>query len=203
MRVADVGDYELLGETLDDAAGEAFDKTAKILGLGYPGGPQLAALAARGKTGRFRLPRPMLHSGDMDFSFSGLKTAVLNVVSSPDWRSEYQADLAADFQQAVVEVLTAKAMTALERGRVRTLVVAGGVGANHALRAGLDAAAAGLGARVHYPAQDLCTDNGVMIAFAAVQRLMRGERPPVDPAIRVRPRWSLAELVRPQGCRGE
>ena len=197
MRVADVGDYELLGETLDDAAGEAFDKTAKILGLGYPGGPQLAALAACGEAGRFRLPRPMLHSGDLDFSFSGLKTAVLNVVSSPDWRPEYRADLAACFQQAAVEVLTAKAMAALEREKMRALVVAGGVGANRALRDRLDAAAVRLGARVHYPAPELCTDNGVMIAFAGAQRLMRGERPPADPAVRVRPRWPLAELVRP------
>ena len=197
MRVADVGDYELLGETLDDAAGEAFDKTAKILGLGYPGGPQLAALAAGGKAGRFKLPRPMLHSGGLDFSFSGLKTAVLNVVSSPDWRLEYRADLAADFQQAVVEVLTAKAMAALERERIYALVVAGGVGANRALRAGLDAAVTRIGACVHYPAPELCTDNGVMIAFAGAQRLMRGERPPANPAVRVRPRWPLAELARP------
>ena len=197
MRVADVGDYTLLGETLDDAAGEAFDKTAKILGLGYPGGPQLAALAVRGEAGRFRLPRPMLHSGDLDFSFSGLKTAVLNMVSSPGWRLEYQADLAAGFQQAVVEVLTAKAAAALEREKMRTLVVAGGVGANRALRTGLDTAAARLGARVHYPVPELCTDNGVMIAFAGAQRLMRGERPLADSAIRVRPRWLLAELARP------
>ncbi|MCL1860947.1 MAG: tRNA (adenosine(37)-N6)-threonylcarbamoyltransferase complex transferase subunit TsaD [Proteobacteria bacterium] len=199
MRVADVGDYELLGETLDDAAGEAFDKTAKILGLGYPGGPQLAALAAHGEAGRFKLPRPMLRSGDFDFSFSGLKTAVLNVISSPDWRPEHQADLAADFQQAVVDVLTAKAMGALERTEMRALVVAGGVGANHALRTGLNAAAARVGARVHYPAPELCTDNGVMIAFAGAQRLMRGERPSADPTVQVRPRWPLAELVRPAG----
>jgi len=198
MRVVDVGDYELLGETLDDAAGEAFDKTAKILGLGYPGGPQLAALAACGEAGRFRLPRPMLHSGDLNFSFSGLKTAVLNVASSPDWRPEYQTDLAAGFQQAVVEVLTAKAMAALERTGMRSLVVAGGVGANRALRARLDADAVRLGARVHYPAPELCTDNGVMIAFAGAQRLIRGERVSVDPVIRVRPRWPLAEL-RPPG----
>ncbi|MCL1825826.1 MAG: tRNA (adenosine(37)-N6)-threonylcarbamoyltransferase complex transferase subunit TsaD [Betaproteobacteria bacterium] len=197
MRVADVGDYELLGETLDDAAGEAFDKTAKILGLGYPGGPQLAALASRGEAGRFKLPRPMLRSGDFDFSFSGLKTAVLNVVSSPDWRPEYQANLAADFQQAVVDVLTAKTMAALEHTGMRALVVAGGVGANRALRAGLDAAVARIGARVHYPAPELCTDNGVMIAFAGAQRLVRGELPPADLAIRVRPRWPLAELIRP------
>jgi N6-L-threonylcarbamoyladenine synthase len=198
MRVADVGDYELLGETLDDAAGEAFDKTAKILGLGYPGGPQLAALAAHGDAGRFRLPRPMLHSGDLDFSFSGLKTAVLNVASSPDWRPENRSDLATGFQQAAVEVLTVKAMAALERTGMRTLVVAGGVGANRALRAGLDAAAARIKASVYYPAPELCTDNGLMIAFAGAQRLIRGERPLADSAIRVRPRWPLAELVRPK-----
>ncbi|MDR2926057.1 MAG: tRNA (adenosine(37)-N6)-threonylcarbamoyltransferase complex transferase subunit TsaD [Azoarcus sp.] len=201
MRVADVGDYELLGETLDDAAGEAFDKTAKILGLGYPGGPQLAALAMRGEAGRFNLPRPMLHSGNFDFSFSGLKTAVLNVASKPDWRMEYQADLAASFQQAVVDVLAAKAMAALERTGLRSLVVAGGVGANRALRGKLDAAAAEIGARVHYPAPELCTDNGVMIAFAGAQRLMRGERPSAEQAINVRPRWPLGELVRPSAGR--
>ncbi|MDR3212904.1 MAG: tRNA (adenosine(37)-N6)-threonylcarbamoyltransferase complex transferase subunit TsaD [Azoarcus sp.] len=197
MRVSDVGDYELLGETLDDAAGEAFDKTAKILGLGYPGGPQLAALAARGRGGRFRLPRPLLHSGDLDFSFSGLKTAVLNVVSSPDWQPDWCADLATDFQQAVVDVLTAKAAAALKRTGLRALVVAGGVGANLALRATLDTAAGRLGARTYYPAPALCTDNGVMIAFAAAQRLARGEAPRGDAVIQVRPRWALAGLARP------
>ena len=205
MRVSDVGVYELLGETLDDAAGEAFDKTAKILGLGYPGGPQLAALAARGVAGRYRLPHPMLHSGDLNFSFSGLKTAVLNIVSSPDWRAAQSAnlaaDLAADFQQAVVDVLSAKAQTALEQTGMRALVVAGGVGANLALRAALDAAAIRLSShkrvRVYYPAPALCTDNGVMIAFAGAQRLIRGEKPQGGAAIRVRPRWPLADLVRP------
>ncbi|MDR0564080.1 MAG: tRNA (adenosine(37)-N6)-threonylcarbamoyltransferase complex transferase subunit TsaD [Azoarcus sp.] len=193
MRVADVGDYELLGETLDDAAGEAFDKTAKILGLGYPGGPQLAALAARGRAGRFKLPRPMLHSGDFDFSFSGLKTAVLNVVSSSDWDPAFSADLAADFQQAVVDVLAAKSVAALTHTGLQALVVAGGVGANLALRNGLDTAVARRGGRVFYPEPMLCTDNGVMIAFAGAQRLMRGERPPAEPAVRVRPRWPLSE----------
>jgi N6-L-threonylcarbamoyladenine synthase len=201
MRVADVGDYELLGETLDDAAGEAFDKTAKILGLGYPGGPHLAALAARGKTGRFKLPRPLLRSGDLDFSFSGLKTAVFNIVSAQDWRTEWHTELAADFQQAVVDVLVAKALAALERTGLRALVVAGGVGANLALRAALDAAASRLGARTYYPAPDLCTDNGVMIAFAAVQRLIRGERPQGG-GIRAWPRWPLSSLARPQAPRG-
>ncbi|MDR1227992.1 MAG: tRNA (adenosine(37)-N6)-threonylcarbamoyltransferase complex transferase subunit TsaD [Azoarcus sp.] len=202
MRVLGVGDYELLGETLDDAAGEAFDKTAKILGLGYPGGPHLAAFAARGKTGRFKLPRPLRHSGDLDFSFSGLKTAVLNVVSAQDWRPEWGADLAADFQQAVVDVLTAKAAAALERTGLRALVVAGGVGANQALRAALDVAACRLGARTYYPAPALCTDNGVMIAFAAARRLAQGERSQGDNVIRVWPRWPLSALARPQAPRG-
>ena len=123
MRVADVGDYELLGETLDDAAGETFDKAAKILGLGYPGGPRLAALAERGKPDSFKLPRPLIHSGDLDFSFSGLKTAVLSVVSAPDWQAERAADLAAGFQQAVLDVLRVKAMAALKQTGMRALVV--------------------------------------------------------------------------------
>ncbi|MDR0716990.1 MAG: tRNA (adenosine(37)-N6)-threonylcarbamoyltransferase complex transferase subunit TsaD [Azoarcus sp.] len=201
MRVAGVGEYELLGETQDDAVGEAFDKTAKILGLGYPGGPQLAALAVRGQSGRFRLPRPMLHSGNLDFSFSGLKTAVFNIVSSPDWQTEWAADLAADFQRAAIEVLTSKALAALEQTGLRALVVAGGVGANTALRAALDAALRRLGARAYYPAPALCTDNGVMIAFAGAQRLMRGETPQGGAAIRVRPRWPLAELASPAASR--
>ncbi|MDR2032377.1 MAG: tRNA (adenosine(37)-N6)-threonylcarbamoyltransferase complex transferase subunit TsaD [Azoarcus sp.] len=198
MRVAGVGEYELLGETLDDAAGEAFDKTAKILGLGYPGGPQLAALAARGQSGRFRLPRPMLHSGNLDFSFSGLKTAVLHIVSSPDWQAEWATDLAADFQRTVIDVLTSKAVAALAQTGMRALVVAGGVGANTALRAALDASLRHLGARAYYPAPALCTDNGVMIAFAGAQRLLRGETPRDGRRIQVRPRWPLAELARPE-----
>ncbi len=199
MAVGGVGDYVLLGETLDDAAGEAFDKTAKLLGLGYPGGPQLAALAASGRAGQFRLPRPMLHSGDLDFSFSGLKTAVLNVVSGPDWDPARAADLAADFQEAVVEVLAAKALAALKQTRMKSLVVAGGVGANRRLRERLDADAARKGARVFYPEPALCTDNGAMIAFAGALRLAAGERREGGPAVRVRPRWPLAELMRPAG----
>jgi N6-L-threonylcarbamoyladenine synthase len=195
MRVTQIGRYELLGETLDDAVGEAFDKTAKLLGLGYPGGAQLAALAAGGRPGDYKLPLPMLHSGDLDFSFSGLKTAVLNLVSSAAWRPERAADLAADFQQAVIGVLVAKALAALERTRLRALVVAGGVGANQALRETLDAALRRRGARAYYPEPALCTDNGVMIAHAGAQRLLRGARPAVRPGmIRVRPRWPLAEL---------
>jgi len=196
MEVDAVGVYRLLGETLDDAAGEAFDKTAKLLGLGYPGGPQLAALAERGRSGRFRLPRPMLRSGDLDFSFSGLKTAVLNVVSDPAWAASDAPDLAADFQDAVVDVLCAKALRALEQTGLRQLVVAGGVGANRRLRERLDAAALRQGGRVFYPEPELCTDNGAMIAFAGACRLAAGEDGGKG-AVRVRPRWPLAELQSP------
>lgn len=197
MHVTGVGEYRLLGETLDDAAGEAFDKTAKLMGLGYPGGPQLAALAERGQPGRFALPRPMLRSGDLDFSFSGLKTAVLNVVSSDSWEAGAAADLAADFQEAVVEVLGSKALKALQATGAKRLVVAGGVGANRKLRHSLTEAAAKRGWRVHYPEPELCTDNGAMIAFAGALRLAAGERAEAGVAVDVRPRWPLAELSSP------
>ena len=202
MRVRGVGDYALLGESVDDAAGEAFDKTAKLLGLGYPGGPQLAKLAEQGAAGRFRLPRPMLHSGDLDFSFSGLKTAVLNVVSAPTWNPADMADLAAEFQQAVVEVLCAKSLAALKKVGLKTLVVAGGVGANLQLRAVLDAAVSGRGGRVHYPEPALCTDNGAMIAFAGALRFAAGESGPEICAVRIRPRWPLVDLQPPTRSAG-
>ena len=202
MRVRGVGDYALLGESVDDAAGEAFDKTAKLLGLGYPGGPQLAKLAEQGVAGRFRLPRPMLHSGDLDFSFSGLKTAVLNVVSAPGWNPADMADLAAEFQQAVVEVLCAKSLAALKKVGLKTLVVAGGVGANLQLRAVLDAAVSGRGGRVHYPEPALCTDNGAMIAFAGALRFAAGESGPEICAVRIRPRWPLVDLQPPRRAAG-
>ncbi len=202
MRVRGVGDYALLGESVDDAAGEAFDKTAKLLGLGYPGGPQLAKLAEQGVAGRFRLPRPMLHSGDLDFSFSGLKTAVLNVVSAPGWNPADMADLAAEFQQAVVEVLCAKSLAALKKVGLKTLVVAGGVGANLQLRAVLDAAVSGRGGRVHYPEPALCTDNGAMIAFAGALRFAAGESGPEICAVRIRPRWPLVDLQPPTRSAG-
>ncbi len=201
MRVRGVGEYALLGETVDDAAGEAFDKTAKLLGLAYPGGPLLARLAEEGVPGRLRLPRPMLHSGDLDFSFSGLKTAVLNVVRAPDWDPAAAADLAAEFQQAVVEVLCAKALAALRKTGLKTLVVAGGVGANRCLRATLDAAVAARGGRVHYPEPELCTDNGAMIAFAGALRFAAGQEGGVR-QVRVRPRWPLAELRTPAAMAG-
>ncbi len=192
-----LGSYRLLGETVDDAAGEAFDKSAKLLGLGYPGGPELARLAAGGDAGAFDLPRPKLHSDDLDFSFAGLKTAVLTKVRAlgeqPSPRQ--RADLAAAVQQAITDVLAAKAVAALQRSGLGTLVVAGGVGANLCLRAKLDAACARLGARVHYPALQWCTDNGPMIAYAACRRLQAGlAQPRRDYAFDIRPRWDLGEL---------
>ena len=194
MRVDKVGNYELLGETLDDAAGEAFDKTAHLLGLGYPGGPALATLAERGKAGRCRLPRPMLASGDLDFSFSGPKTAVMLQVKGRDLDGAARADLAAEFQQAIVEVLVAKSLAALARTRLDGLVVAGGVGANRALRAQLTSAVRARGGEVFYPAPEYCTDNGAMIAFAAAQRLQKAGFRIQDSAglgFSVKPRWNL------------
>ncbi|MBP6706997.1 MAG: tRNA (adenosine(37)-N6)-threonylcarbamoyltransferase complex transferase subunit TsaD, partial [Achromobacter sp.] len=164
MRVDGVGRYELLGETLDDAAGEAFDKSAKLMGLGYPGGPALSKLAGSGDATRFELPRPMLHSGDLDFSFSGLKTAVLTRVKAAEQAGgldeQTRADLAAATQAAIVEVLAAKSIRALKQTGLRRLVVAGGVGANQLLRAKLDAALKPLKARAYFPPLHLCTDNG-------------------------------------------
>jgi len=188
MRVDGVGAYRLLGETQDDAAGEAFDKTAKLLGLGYPGGPALSALAERGTPGRYPLPRPMLASGDLDFSFSGLKTAVLLAAREAD--AAAYPDIARAFVDAVVEVLVAKCVRALQTQGLRRLVVAGGVGANRQLRAALDGAARSRGFEVFYPEPELCTDNGAMIAFAAAQRLARGA-PPAAHAFTVKPRWPL------------
>jgi N6-L-threonylcarbamoyladenine synthase len=194
MRVAGVGHYELLGETLDDAAGEAFDKTAKLLGLGYPGGPALARLAAAGKAGRFALPRPMIASGSLDFSFSGLKTAVLTIVKERALDEASRADLAAEIEAAIVDVLTTKALAALERAGLRQLVVAGGVGANLKLRGRLSAEAPRRGAQVFYPELEFCTDNGAMIAFAAALRMQLPAASPQPSVLgfTVRPRWDLA-----------
>jgi N6-L-threonylcarbamoyladenine synthase len=194
MRVDGVGRYRLLGETLDDAAGEAFDKTAKLLGLGYPGGPALARLAAEGRPGRFKLPRPMLHSRDLDFSFSGLKTAVLTVSREHVLDHATRADLAAEVQEAIAEVLTAKALAALKETGMKRLIVAGGVGANARLRERLNAAAVDAGAEVHYPKLEFCTDNGAMIAFAGAMRLRHGRR---EYGFGVRPRWELGSLRAP------
>ena len=188
MRVDGVGEYRLLGETQDDAAGEAFDKTAKLLGLGYPGGPALSALAENGKPGRYALPRPMLASGGLDFSFSGLKTAVLLLARKAGPADH--ADIARAFVDAVVEVLVAKCMRALQANGLNRLVVAGGVGANRQLRAALDAEAARRAAEVYYPEPELCTDNGAMIAFAAAAHLQRGEAA-TPHAFTVKPRLPL------------
>jgi N6-L-threonylcarbamoyladenine synthase len=197
MHVAAVGDYALLGESVDDAAGEAFDKTAKLLDLGYPGGPAVARLAAEGRAGRYKLPRPMIASGDLDFSFSGLKTAVLTALRDRCRSPGDRADLAAEFQEAVADVLVSKAVAAIARCGLDQLVVAGGVGANRRLRERLDAAAATTGFRVFYPEFELCTDNGAMIAFAGALRLGAAPRTRGDGAFDVRPRWPLASLVQP------
>jgi N6-L-threonylcarbamoyladenine synthase len=196
MRVDGVGRYALLGETIDDAAGEAFDKSAKLLGLGYPGGPALAALALHGRADTFDLPRPLLHKPTLDFSFAGLKTAVAVRLArlGPTPGEQQRADMAAGVQQAIVDVLCAKSLRALQQTGLKRLVVAGGVGANAALRQRLQAQCRGLGAQVHYPEPELCTDNGAMIALAAAMRHQAGlaatER---GGAFEVRPRWNLAE----------
>ncbi|MED5620014.1 tRNA (adenosine(37)-N6)-threonylcarbamoyltransferase complex transferase subunit TsaD [Ideonella sp. BN130291] len=195
MRVDDVGRYELLGETIDDAAGEAFDKSAKLMGLGYPGGPALARLAEQGRADAFALPRPLLHTGNLDFSFAGLKTAVMTQFKRlPEPVQPAQlADLAASTQAAIVEVLVRKAMAAVRASGLKRLVIAGGVGANAELRRQLNRACEKAGVRVHYPELSLCTDNGAMIALAAAMRVQRGRATPTqDYAFDVRPRWDLA-----------
>ena len=197
MRVDGVGQYTLLGETVDDAAGEAFDKSAKLLGLGYPGGPAISRLAEFGNPLAYQLPRPMLHSKNLDFSFSGLKTAVLTVVKKHTTNicEQDKADIARGFVDAVVDVLVAKCVTALKQTGLKRLVIAGGVGANLQLRAGLDAAARKRRFSVFYPALEFCTDNGAMIAFAGAMRLqVQPEAATRNYAFTVRPRWPLDEL---------
>ena len=193
MHVRDVGEYELLGETIDDAAGEAFDKSAKLMGLGYPGGPALARLAEFGDASTFALPRPLLHSGNLDFSFAGLKTAVrTQLMKLGNVCEQDRAHLAASTQQAIVDVLVRKSIAALEATGLKRIVVAGGVGANTQLREQLNAACRRRGARVHYPELALCTDNGAMIALAAAMRLQRGRaQPQTDFSFSVAPRWDL------------
>jgi N6-L-threonylcarbamoyladenine synthase len=197
MRVDGVGQYELLGETVDDAAGEAFDKSAKLLGLGYPGGPAISRLAEFGDPLAYKLPRPMLHSKDLNFSFSGLKTAVLTVVkrSAVNVCEQDKANIARGFVDAIVDVLTAKCIAALKQTGLKRLVIAGGVGANSQLRAALNAAAAKKRFRVYYPELEFCTDNGAMIAFAGAMRLsINPAAAQRDYAFNVRPRWPLDEL---------
>lgn len=199
MQVNAVGQYKLLGETVDDAAGEAFDKTAKLLGLGYPGGAALSKLARQGRPGRFSLPRPMLNSGDLNFSFSGLKTAVLTLLNKQEITQQTCADIALAFQQAVVEVLTAKSLAALSQTGLTQLVVAGGVGANDQLREHLSNKIASIGATVFYPELEFCTDNGAMIAFAGAMRLQAAPDKIWQPAnaFTVHARWNLEMLETP------
>ncbi len=205
MRVSAIGDYELLGDTLDDAAGEAFDKTAKLLGLGYPGGPALSRLASHGKPGRYKLPRPLLNSGDLNFSFSGLKTAVLSIVNQEkaahgELQDAIKADIAHEFQEAVTEVLTAKCMAALRETGLDSLIVSGGVGANARLRERLNQATQRRMCKVSYPRLEFCTDNGAMIAFAGAMRMQHAHQQDQahhDHGFTVRPRWDLSTLQRP------
>jgi N6-L-threonylcarbamoyladenine synthase len=194
--VRGVGDYVILGQTRDDAAGEAFDKTAKLLGLPYPGGPELALLAAHGRPGAFRFPRPMLDRPGFEFSFSGLKTAVMQAVRAAPLDEQGRGDVAHAVQDAIVATLCAKALRALEHTGHGSLVVSGGVGANRELRARMTREAQGRGARVYYPRVQFCTDNAAMIAIAGLHRLRAGER--AGTAIEVRARWPLTEL-RPPG----
>jgi N6-L-threonylcarbamoyladenine synthase len=202
MRVDGVGRYEMLGESIDDAAGEAFDKSAKLMGLAYPGGPLLARMAEEGDPKAYALPRPLLHSGNLDFSFAGLKTAVLvqsqkimaaaDVAQFEDLPHTVRCDLAASTQAAIVEVLVKKSLTALKQTGMSRLVVAGGVGANRNLRAQLNAECAKRKVRVHYPEMHLCTDNGAMIAMAGAMRLQSGLQAASNHyAFDVKPRWPL------------
>jgi N6-L-threonylcarbamoyladenine synthase len=191
-----IGDYQLLGESLDDAAGEAFDKAAKMMGLPYPGGPSIAKLAEQGDAKRFDFPRPMIGKPGLDFSFSGLKTFTGTTIASLGQAISEQdkADIAAGFQQAVVETLTIKCKRALEQTACKSLLIAGGVSANQLLRAHLKGMVAKLNAKLFYARPALCTDNGAMIAFAGCQRLKAGQQTPLS--IQVRPRWPLVELAK-------
>ncbi|AMN45729.1 N6-L-threonylcarbamoyladenine synthase [Steroidobacter denitrificans] len=199
-QVRGLGDYEIIGTSLDDAAGEAFDKTAKLLGLPYPGGPALAQLARQGRAGRFRLPRPMLDRPGLDFSFSGLKTAVVVATRGVELDAQGRADVACEFQQAVVDTLLAKCVRAIAQTGLSTLVVAGGVGANRALRQALTTLGERRGVRVLYPRPEFCTDNAAMIAYAGYRRLIEGEQDGLQ--IRAAARWPL-DTLRPPGkmCR--
>ena len=196
VAVHGVGAYEILGDTLDDAVGEAFDKTAKLLGLGYPGGPQVARLAEHGNPARYTFPKPMVNRPGLDFSFSGLKTCVLTTWQGSTRTEQDKADIAAGFQQAVVDTLTIKCKRALAQTAMKQLVVAGGVSANRALRASLTALGTTLAVRVFYPRLEFCSDNGAMIAYAGYLRLRAGQCEPL--AFPARARWPLSELSPPQ-----
>ena len=196
VRVDGIGQYELLGETLDDAAGEAFDKTAKMMGLNYPGGPEIARLAAQGVAGRFVFPRPMTDRPGLQFSFSGLKTFALNTwqrcVAAGDDTEQTRCDISLAFQQAVVETLTIKCKRALKHAGMKRLVIAGGVSANKALRVSLEKMLGDMNGNVYYARPEFCTDNGAMIAFAGCQRLQAGQHETL--AISVQARWPMEQL---------
>ncbi len=192
VKVDGIGLYELLGESVDDAAGEAFDKTAKLMGLDYPGGPLLAKLATQGDAKKYKFPRPMTDRPGLDFSFSGLKTAAANVIASEGNSPQVQADIAASFQQAVVDTLVFKCRRALQETGLKRLVVAGGVSANQSLREQLEQLLKSLKGEVYYPRKEFCTDNGAMIAYAGYQRLMAGQLQ--DLTIGVTPRWPMTQL---------
>jgi len=193
VEVQGIGQYRILGDTLDDAVGEAFDKTAKLLGLDYPGGPVLAKLAQQGDPTRYRFPRPMTNRPGLDFSFSGLKTFALTTFQESDKDDQARADIARAFQDAVVDTLLIKCRRALQQTGVMRLVIAGGVGANQALREGLGQMTSDMGAELFFPRLEFCTDNGAMIAYAGACRLQSGEQQNCE--IVVRPRWSLEELT--------
>jgi len=192
VEVDGIGHYKILGESLDDAAGEAFDKTAKMLGLSYPGGPKLSALATRGNA-RFHFPRPMTDRPGLDFSFSGLKTFTLNTFQAGERSEEDKADIALAFQDAVADTLTIKCRRALQQTGLKTLVVAGGVSANTQIRASLSAMAAREKAKIYFPRPAFCTDNGAMIAYAGCQRLLAGQSEALT--IKAKPRWPISELT--------
>ncbi|MCO7188212.1 MULTISPECIES: tRNA (adenosine(37)-N6)-threonylcarbamoyltransferase complex transferase subunit TsaD [unclassified Pseudoalteromonas] len=192
VKVAGIGEYEVLGESVDDAAGEAFDKTAKLLGLDYPGGPMLAKLATKGVAGRFVFPRPMTDRPGLDFSFSGLKTAAANTIKSAGDDEQTKADIAHAFQTAVVDTLAIKCKRALKETGIKRLIIAGGVSANTELRTKLERMMQGMQGKVYYPRTEFCTDNGAMIAYAGMQRLKAGQT--AELSMKTQPRWPLDSL---------
>ncbi|WP_462165124.1 tRNA (adenosine(37)-N6)-threonylcarbamoyltransferase complex transferase subunit TsaD [Pseudoalteromonas xiamenensis] len=193
VKVAGIGEYEVLGESVDDAAGEAFDKTAKLLGLDYPGGPLLAKMAEQGVDGRFQFPRPMTDRPGLDFSFSGLKTAAANTIRSEGDDAQTKADIAHAFQSAVIDTLAIKCKRALKQTGINRLVIAGGVSANKALREKLERVMIGMKGKVYYPRTEFCTDNGAMIAYAGMQRLKAGQFAELD--MKTKARWPLDSLL--------
>lgn len=192
VKVEGIGRYEVLGESVDDAAGEAFDKTAKLLGLDYPGGPLLAKLAEQGEPGHYTFPRPMTSKPGLDFSFSGLKTFAANTIRAAKTDHQTQANIAYAFQEAVVDTLAIKCKRALKHTGLKRLVIAGGVSANRELREKLESVMKSIGGEVFYPRLEFCTDNGAMIAYAGLQRLKAGQFE--DLSAKAKPRWSLEEL---------